>query len=96
METTKISPHQLKVYAFVATAGRGWVTAAEIAAGTGVSYRATNDHCKRLVEAEVFELAPLFPSYHYRLSPVAGSKPHMARLKAAQEVLAGTATAGRK
>lgn len=87
METNEISLHQVKVYEFVAGAGK-WVTAKETAEATGVKYRTVADHMKRLVGIGIFDLAELFPSHHYRLSAFAEkrNKTYLQRLVAAKAV----------
>jgi hypothetical protein len=93
METTnEVSPHQVRVYTFVAAADR-WVTAKETAASAGVARRTASDHLKKLAALGIFDVAEVFPANHYRLSPFAESrnKAYLQRLHAAKEVFAGAA-----
>ncbi len=84
MENSEVSIHELKVL----KAAAEWTTSKEIAAAAGVAPRTARHHCLRLVKLGVFDVAEVFPSHRYRLSPSADKRNfgYMNRLREAASV----------
>lgn len=90
MEQTQVSEHAVRVFAFVAAAD-GWLTNHEIAKGAHVAERTARLHSKAFTDLGIFEAAPVFPGYRYRLSPQAEkrNKAYVRRLIDAEKILKG-------
>ena len=90
METSEISEHQVRVYAFALQAAT-WVTANEIAAGASVAKRTARAHALRFVKLGIFDQAEVFPAHRYRLSPLASKRNRtlVQRVEEAQKIFAG-------
>ncbi len=67
MEEGEVSLNQVKVFDFVRKS-EGWVTAAEIATGSGVVPRTVRHHVLKLVKLGIFDQAEIFSAHRYRVS----------------------------
>jgi hypothetical protein len=87
VENNEISLHQIKVLEFVKSKDQ-WVTANEIAKGSGVAPRTARHHALLFVKLGIFDQAEVFPAHRYRLSDKAEkhNKAYVLRLNKAKAV----------
>lgn len=87
MEKNEISLHQLRIFEFVKEHS-GWLTARDIAKGSGVAERTARHHATQLVQLGIFDSAEVFPAHRYRLSDKADkrNKSYILRLERARDV----------
>jgi hypothetical protein len=90
MNPSKISLHELLVFAAFSHTKGEWLTNDEVAARVtpSVRPRTVRLHTKRLADAGILDQAPLFPAHRYRLTehvPQRGTS-YLTRLHGAAEV----------
>lgn len=87
MENAEVSRHQVAMYLFVKES-KTWVTAKDIAEGSGVCGSSARHGAKKFVDMGIFDLAEVFPGHRYRLSTNAHrrNRAMIIRLETAVEV----------
>jgi len=88
MKNNLISSHEIRVYETVRKSG-DWLTAREIAERSGVANRTARHHARGLSETGVFDVAPVFGGYRYRIKTALDpdATAYVAEIEAAKRII---------